>query len=174
MNSARNGHTLFEVMLVMAVLVIVGFLSVPYLAPMFSTNKVQTAQDLLKTRWAEMRYHAMNEGRPYRFGFQENSGKFRIAPDNTDNWGDGAARDASSDAGWVVESELPDEILFARSDKMAQPASSQGWIKALTFLPDGTAREDVVVAFGKSGSRSLTLRVQAAIGAVTTGESDAK
>ena len=56
----------------------------------------------------------------------------------------------------------------------ADSATSQGWTRALTFLPDGTAREDVVVAFGKAGARALTLRVQGAVGAVTSGESPAE
>jgi hypothetical protein len=161
--------------LVMALLVVVGGVSVPLIQSMMSDAYVQNAQDLVRGRWAEMRLHAMNEGRPYRFAYRENTGSFRIAPESPDFWGEAGGSSNNTTDAWVLESELPRDILFSQpGNAAAASATSQGWTRALTFLPDGTAREDVVVAFGKAGARALTLRVQGAVGAVTSGESPAE
>jgi Tfp pilus assembly protein FimT len=169
----RYGHTLFEVILVVTLLVVVGFLSLPLFQPLLNSNHLQGAEDLVKTRWSEMRLRAMNDARPYRFAFRENSTTFRIAPDSPEFWGEEGSSSNEPNQALVIEENLPGEILFCRSEAKDVPIkadSNQSWTRALTFLPDGTAREDVQLSFGKAGSRSQTLRVQGAIGAVTSGD----
>lgn len=175
----RAGYTLFEVVLVVSVLVVVGFVSLPMIKPMLSSNNMQAASDLVRARWTEMRNRAISDGRPYRFAIMHNTGKFRIAPEDTDFWGDSdnAGEGDQEIRPWVVEGTLPGSVIFVSADATsadgkpaAQSQSGGGWTRTVTFLPNGTAHEDVEVAFGQSGSRSVTLKLRGITGSVSSGE----
>lgn len=169
LNMRRGGYSLFEVVVVMGVVVVVGFLTLPLIRPLLQSNHLQAASDLVQARWTEMRYHAIAEGRAYRFAVMANTGLFRIAPDDGRFWGDSANISNSDAPPWIVEDTLPGEVLF-KSAANGGSGGSGGWTNALTFLPDGTSREDVKVAFGLAGSRALTLKLRGATGSVTAGE----
>lgn len=168
---ARAGHTLVEVILVVAVLVLIGFVSMPFIQPMFADGRLQAAEDLVKARCAEMKVHAVSEGRAYRFAFQDNTGQFRIAPDDADFWGDGGEPDTGDDGqGWVFEGELPKDVLFCQADAVPQTGGDKAWTRAFTFLADGTGRENTTIAFGKAGGPSRSLKMQGVLGSVTSEE----
>jgi prepilin-type N-terminal cleavage/methylation domain-containing protein len=173
LRTRRSGYTLFEIVLVMVVLVIVAALALPAIAPMMSRNQVQAASDLLRSRWTEMRTRAVADGRAYRFSIVENTGKFRIAPEDMEA-GEGGDHEARP---WVVEEALPGKVLFMGSQATSvgdhsqqSQASGGGWSRVVTFLADGTAREDVQVTFGQAGSRSLVLKLRGMTGAITAEE----
>jgi type II secretory pathway pseudopilin PulG len=168
----RSGYTLFELGLVMAVLVVIGAISVPVLKPMLTSNNLQAASDMVHSRWSEMRTRAIADGRAYRFSIMENTGKFRIAPEDEEC--------ANCDCQpLVAEGTLPGEVRFQsshaaptgdNSNKSHGGAASGGWSRVVTFLADGTSHEDVQVGFGQSGSRPLMLRLRGATGAITAEE----
>lgn len=171
MSARRRAHTLFETILVMAVLLLVGFLSLPLIQPMFADGRLQAAEDMVKARLADARMHASAEGRAYRFGYQENTGNFRIAPDGPEFWGENGKAGGDLDHAWVFEGELPKDVLFCQAGAQNVPqeaSSSQDWTRAMTFFADGSARENAQIAFGKSGSRARVLRLEGVIGAVTS------
>jgi prepilin-type N-terminal cleavage/methylation domain-containing protein len=178
----RLGFTLFELMLVMAVLVIAFCLALPAIQPMISTNDLQAASDSIQSRWTEMRTRAIAEGQPYRFAIQEKTGKFKIAPDTKEHWGsDGKTAEVAGDVpALVVQETLPGKIVFQKyeatcCDSCATGQSlSGGWSHVLTFLPNGQAQEDVQITFGKEGARSLTLVMRGATGTITTVDDKAK
>jgi Tfp pilus assembly protein FimT len=173
----RFGITLFEIMLVMGVLVLTGAICLPLVAPMLASNDLQAARDLVRARWTEMRTRAVAEGRAYRFALMEKSGKFRIAPDDPEFWGDsGQGQSTDSDKRpWVVEENLPGKVQFATTQattinqSTAGHGGNGGWKHTLTFLPDGTAREDVQVAFGQGGTSGLRFQVHGHTGAISAG-----
>ena len=70
---------------------------------------------MVRARWAEMRARAMAEGRPYRFAVTENTGKFRVAPDDDAYWSARAASE-DDDKPLIVEGELPEGVLFTTSE----------------------------------------------------------
>lgn len=174
----RRGYSLFEVMVVTGVVLVIGFLSLPLLKPMLESNHLQSSSDLVQSRWTEMRFRAMAEGRPYRFAFKERSGKFRIAPDDGDFWGEGGNAPQSDTPPWIVEENLPGQVQFKSATASAlgnAPAAqtSQGggdWTRAVVFLPDGTSREDVRLTFGQEGSRGVTLNLRGTTGSVTSSD----
>src|SRR5215831_16602595 len=92
----RRGFTLFEIILVMAVLVILAGLSYPSLENMYGYYRVQAAADTLRGNWAEARTRAMEEGRPYRFAAVLGKGNFRVAPDGAEFWSGSDAAPADS------------------------------------------------------------------------------
>jgi prepilin-type N-terminal cleavage/methylation domain-containing protein len=77
----RRGYTLFEVILVMAIMVIVASLaSTVMFESMYGTVRVTAAADMVRARWSDARHQAVEHGRPYRFAVIPNSGKFKIEP----------------------------------------------------------------------------------------------
>jgi Tfp pilus assembly protein FimT len=167
----RSGYTLFELGLVMAVLVIIGAISVPVLKPMLTSNHLQAASDMVRSRWTEMRTRAVADGRGYRFSIVENTGKFRIAPEEED----GAQSDGQP---LIVEGTLPGNVLFQSSQSTpagenstsGSSGGSAGWTRVMTILANGTSHEDVQVSFGQAGAGSLILKLRGATGAITAQE----
>lgn len=178
MVARRRGFSLFELMLVMAVLVVAFFIALPAIQPMVATNNLQAASDQIQAKWMEMRTRAMAEGQPYRFAIHEKTGEFKIAPDTKEHWGgEGEAEvDVSDVKPLVVEDKLPGKIVFQKyevtccdSCAAGQAQGSGGrWSHVLTFLPNGTAREDVQITFGQDGAHSQTLVMRGMTGTVTT------
>jgi hypothetical protein len=163
-------------MLVMGILVLAGALCFPLVAPMLASNNLQAACDLVRSRWTEMRTRAVSDGRAYRFALVENTGKFRIAPDDDPVWGDGGQPSDSDARPWIVEETLPGKVQFKSLQANTVNNSSKGhgggggWTHTLTFLPDGTAREDVQISFSLGGGSGLTLKVQGHTGAISAGD----
>jgi hypothetical protein len=168
----------FELVLVTGIVVVAAGLAIPLIGPMLSSSNLQAASDEVKARWTEMRSRAVSDGRPYRFAIMENTGKYKIAPEGSEFWGDGDDSSSDSEARpWVVEGKLPGEVHFLSSE--ATPTGGQstsghggsgGWTRTVTFLPNGTAREDVHVSFGQAGSTAMHLELRGATGTIIARE----
>ena len=169
----RHGYTMFELVLVLAVIVIAASLSMPAIDALLASNNVSAARDMVRTQWAEMRARALEEGRPYRFAVTENTGKFRVAPDDDVYWG-GSGNKPAEDKPLIVEGELPPGVLFTTSEAAFNgseqaPAPGPEWgLTVAVYLADGVGRDDAQVFFGKAGQRPLGLRMRGLTGAVTT------
>lgn len=156
--SLRKAYSLMEMVLVVALLVVLAGLSYPVMESYFASGRLSEASDLVRARWTETRSRAMQERRAYRFAIKENTGKFRIAPDSAEFWEGGARSDGEV---LVVESDLPSRVQFGKSEA---GAGGQDWQTLVTFLPDGSAQEDVEVPLSTRGSRIVTLRLRAVTG----------
>jgi len=170
--------SLFESLVVLAILVIAAAVVTPTLSSMLGNTPLNAAADKVKARWADARGRAVAEGRPYRFAVKENSGKFRIAPDSPEFW-EGAA--GSTAPPGAIDDKLPQNIRFCGAQSTdpgqangqqggqgTQGGGSGGWSCPIVFLPDGNTQQDAEIAFGGQGTKTLTLRVRASTGAVTT------
>ena len=125
MARARQAYTLMETVLVMALLVILGAVTVPSLSRLQSPFRVNAAVDSVRAAWAEARAHAVEQGRPYRFGVVPQSGHFRVAPDDPEFWsgsggtaggngGNGGNGGSSSQAkAYVLARSLPAGVQFS-------------------------------------------------------------
>jgi prepilin-type N-terminal cleavage/methylation domain-containing protein len=182
----RRAFTLLELMLVMALLVILGALCFPTLESMYGHFRVTAAADEVRTAWAQARAQAMNDGTPYRFSVVWNKGNYRIAPDTGDFWGGNGAAPAATDPAnpaLVMEAALPKGVRFTSPKQPGGGSLDQGgdsalppdsvdpgsWATAVTFLPDGTAREDVEMVFRTAGASPVVLKLRGLTGVVTTG-----
>jgi hypothetical protein len=169
MNQGRKGYTTLEVIAVAAVLIAVAALSIPMIKPMLMDHQKDAAADVVRARWAELRSKAIKNQRPYSFEVMQGTGKFRcVAETTTDD------SDLESEAA-LQYPELPGEIKFSKVDG----ASDGGWVKIVTFMPDGSAKipgkdagSTVSLDFG-NGIHSTTLQVHCATGVVSQTE-DAK
>jgi len=63
----RRGYTLFEMVLVTALVGVLTALVVPYFDSMHADKRLTAASDQVRACWAEARSRAVEEGRPYRF-----------------------------------------------------------------------------------------------------------
>src|SRR5258708_432768 len=126
-------------MLVMAVILVTGAIAVPVIDSMMADGRVKAARDMVRGSWADIRGRAMKEGRPYKFSIMENTGKFRIEPE------DGTGPSDDGDDALVFEGELPPLVLFTKDASGASANAGGGYETMAVYLPDGTARDDVQV-----------------------------
>jgi len=177
MNATRNrrtGFTLFEVVLVAAIIVLMAALAYPALRAMYGSYKMTGAVDSVRAAWAQARSRAMEEGRPYRFAVEPDGSHFRVAPDRDDFWAGSAPG-----GGYVLEQALPSGVRFSINgdpssppppevaDNIKQQAASGNWTTAVVFRPDGTAREDVKILFQVSGARATMVHLRGLTGTAT-------
>jgi prepilin-type N-terminal cleavage/methylation domain-containing protein len=188
----RNGFTLFEMVLVLAIVVILAAMAYPALSNLvgkdgLSGKRGQTAAlDDLRGKLAEARSRAMDEGRPYRVAVMPGKGNFRVAPDGDQYWG-GSGQAAGNNQGrkpLVLACALPHGSRFADPD--AIPASSSNadevtsqapdqvspsaYQKLVVFRPDGTARDDARIAVVTVGTRPVVCQIRAMTSNLTTQE----
>src|SRR5260221_6622958 len=106
---------MFELVVAMAIMAIALAIAIPSIQGLIGDTPVRAAADMVKSRWAEARAKAMEEGKPYRFQVQDGS-HCRVAPDDDfDNTTTG------------MTDELPRDVSFG-TDRYS-----------VVFQPDGTA-----------------------------------
>jgi len=161
----RRGYTLLELTLVMAIIVIMAALAFPMMDSMFGPSKVGAAADAIRGRLADARAQAMNDGRPYKFSIQTNTGLMRIEPDDMEEV-------QVEGEGYIAEDHLPDRCIFVTDFAVLMdanaPAGGGDWETTVIYNPDGTAQEDVDIMFGVVGlGTGQTLHVRALTGRAT-------
>lgn len=179
--ASRQAYTLLEVVLVLALIVMLSAIIVPSYDAMYGDYRLTAAADMVRAAWASARAHAMEEGRPYVFAVVSGKGNFRIAPEGAEYWAGNAGEAREDTAGGLLlqEEVLPKGVRFstaegAPADLGSDSAMTLGsvpptaWSPIATFLPDGTAREDVVIEFQTRGSRPRVLKLRGLTGSVTT------
>jgi Tfp pilus assembly protein FimT len=183
-SARRAAFTLFELVLILAIVVVLGALIYPSIDAMAGDYNLKAAADMVRGGWAEAQSHAINEGRPYRFAVILDKGNFRIAPDSEDFWSGGSGDVPDGDPSTrplVLEDTLPKGVRFSSTnasqggsvdsglDSSLPVGSTDGgaWTKVVTFLPDGTALEDVEVAFQARSTQPLVLRLRGLTGVAT-------
>ncbi len=168
---ARPGFTLLEILLVMAILVALAAIAFPTMSAMYGDIRVKAGADDVRGAWTECRAYAIDEGRPYRFAVQPNTGKFRLAPHSDEFWGGGSgpASMGSEDAALpphISEGELPKDITFDVPDGFGE-TTPDGWSSIAVFLPDGSAEADREVTLKADDVRPVVIRVRAMTGAIS-------
>jgi prepilin-type N-terminal cleavage/methylation domain-containing protein len=176
----RSAVTLLELMVVLAIIVLISAVSIPSIAGMSGSFKLNGGVDSVRAGWAEARSRAIEEGRPYRFAVEPSGTAFRIAPDEDAYWQGGTGPDNDPNGrGLIREKALPAGCSFqVNGSGGSPPAADAGslaetvpsgatWTPAVIFLPDGTTREDVRLTFNVRGCKSTTLYLRALTGNVS-------
>ena len=178
----RPAYTLFELLLVLVLLVLLAAIAYPTLDGLLATFRMTEAADMVRANWADARAYAMNEGRPYRFAIVSGKGNFRVAPDSPEFWGGGDPPVAdSNNPPLVVEDSLPRGVRFSTPDTYQSASIDQSgdsslppgsvdpgsWSTIVTFLPDGTTKEDVEIIFTGAGARPVDVKLRGLTGAVS-------
>src|ERR1700677_4854048 len=96
----RQGYTILEVILVMAIIIIMMAASVPTINSMYGDTRIRGAADEIRGAWAEARTRAIDTGTPVRFAVMKDKEKYRIAPDTPEYWdGSKSSTEDESDDG---------------------------------------------------------------------------
>jgi prepilin-type N-terminal cleavage/methylation domain-containing protein len=77
---STSGYTLFELMIVLAILAIVTAISLPMLRRPLSKSRLQDGAQQLSKSLADLRLVAMQEGRPYLFRYQMGGAAYQSCP----------------------------------------------------------------------------------------------
>jgi prepilin-type N-terminal cleavage/methylation domain-containing protein len=179
MHTCRQGFTLMEVMITVAIMAIVMAVSFPVGQSMWLGVRLDSGGDSVRASWAEGQSHAMNESRPYRFSYVPGTGNYRLAPDADEYWtgsGSPPPNTDGEDPTVVLTGRLPKGVFFQTngapavpvsepagpenpgSDASAEEVSVASYQKLIVFMPDGTAN-----AFTPNGAMSdyaeITLKI---------------
>ena len=176
----RAGLTLFELMVVLAIIVLVGAMIVPNMEATYNVYQVSAAADQVRACWALASAHAIEEGRPYRFAIHPGTGAFKVAPHSSQYWSHGTAdrnQDEDEVKPYVKEDQLPKGVAFAVASANDKPApdgqdaapnepsdketSDDVWDTVAVFRPDGSADEDVELRFQAQAPGRPSCRLRA-------------
>jgi prepilin-type N-terminal cleavage/methylation domain-containing protein len=171
----RHGYTLFELLLVVAVMAVLGILAWSGVEGMYQRHQLRQAAEVVRIDVAQCRLGTIEHGRSYEFRFQPGGRIYQISPFD---------QVAATDPTFIPRAgELPEsmhfesaapgpDILPIRADvpsTSSPPANgtTTDWSEAVLFLPDGTATPavfDVVDAEGQF----VRLSVRALTGSVSS------
>jgi prepilin-type N-terminal cleavage/methylation domain-containing protein len=185
----RPGYTLLELVLVVVIIAMMAAMAFPSLHSLYLDLRQASAADQVRAAWARARLQAVNEGRSYRFAIIPNKGNYRVAPDDPEFWSGSpptASGDGSQEGPTILEAALPKGVRLAAADGPLTDVDASDdtfvpqnqldpsmYVPLVTFLPDGTSRDDVSIAFTARGTRPLLLRLRGITGAATVVPLDA-
>ncbi|MBL8810506.1 MAG: hypothetical protein JNM43_10050 [Planctomycetaceae bacterium] len=179
----RSAFSLFELMLVLAILITVTSIAVPPMMDRLKNGKVQEAADLVRETLANARRYAIEAGVDYHFRYEVN-GQFFVAIPAEPN--PGLANNYSEDTEDIrvaLESgELDEELMIAAMDgdesgaenleaeafnqlSNAGELAGKTWSKPIVFRFDGTA-EDRTFRIMTTDRRTSEISVRGLTGAV--------
>ena len=174
----RGGMTLFEVLLVLVLLVVVGSLAMPLLEGSFSSLRLRRGVDQVLAAWTEARIQAVQTGETHQFLFQAETGLYRVEPwqanvaPGTNPMDVAPVADDSTRPVWLpYEAQLPEEILFVEGDSIAvdgadartvetlNQGSQSAWSAPILFFPDGaTSSASLLLRNERQLYQRVTLR----------------
>ncbi len=174
----RRGLTLFEVLLVLALMVVVAAVSMPLLQNSIARARLENSGDLVRAAWGRARIAAMQAGEPYVFRYEPKGSRYQIALlsaitaedagdiNSLPPVSDEDEEYAEADMLRLAKNRLPTDIVFAAGDVSAVPqlaapaeAATGGWSQPIVFYPDGTTSDaSVLVANAVGETQRVTLR----------------
>lgn len=163
----RHGYTLMEMMLVLVLIIAATAITFPLVGALNSRNKVPNALDQLRTDLVRLRSRAMSDGRTYTFKVYENTGRYKMEPDEQSELaGDGVGDPL------IFDGELPEGVIFVRNvQTLVGTATTSIGGNALeswaVFLPDGTSPKDAQIIIGMPGEGARALAVRGLTGAIS-------
>jgi type II secretory pathway pseudopilin PulG len=185
-DQGRPAFTMFELVLVLAIIVVLGAMFYPSIDNMYSSSKVEASADQVRAAWATARAHAMEEGRSYRFAVKHGASDFRVAPDSNKYWTSSGTPDEEDprNPAYIKEDKLSNPIVFNMVElpdpnqaKQLDPTvvnvdalnrAEGNWSTVAVFLPDGTAENDASIGLTSGGGKPTYVRLRALTGVVTT------
>jgi prepilin-type N-terminal cleavage/methylation domain-containing protein len=157
--TSRRGYTLFELIVVLAVLVVLVTITIPALRSFRGDSRQRAAADAIRGEVALARARAKEEGRPYRIAVSDDGKRIRRAPDD-DGFAQAAASDCP-DGSAAVDYPFDGVTASVVPEEDSAPASDGNWTTLATVMPDGTCREvTTLVAIKEEDGTALHLRIR--------------
>lgn len=183
-----RGFTLFELLLVLALIVVLGGLVAPALSGAFTHSKLNSAADDIQSAWSEARLAAIEQGRPVAFRCLIGGTEFETTPyvfglDEVDTGsteiraeriGAGVEEDAEETGSTLASGDLADGLTFSEAaaanalDSTDPGVSSSvrdrsGWSPPIIFYPDGQS-SDALVRIAHEEGRGITVTLRGLTG----------
>lgn len=142
----RRGYTLFELIVVMAILLLLAAIILPSIGAFRGDTPQRAAADVVRGELAIARARAKADGQPYRVAVSQDGTRIRRAPDST-NFAQANADSSSSGSASAVDYPFDDHVTAAvvTEGNNPPPVASDGWVTLATVQPDGTCLEDGTV-----------------------------
>jgi type II secretion system protein H len=168
-SARREGFTLMELMLVLAILAMLMAVAYPSLESMYDDFKLKAAADHLLARFAETRSLAIEQGQSYRVAIKPGDTGYKVAPNTSTYWSDATqADDQTGTPPVVIEDNLPGGITFGLDPGGAiGPSDSNGYAPIVTFFPDGSCDDDKNIRLTFQTARPLDIKLRSLTGSVT-------
>ncbi len=164
----RRGFTILELLVVVAIVLILGMAILPSLSSFWRNNRTKATIDLLRARVADARGHAIQHSRNYQLFVSEDGMQIMVSPQATDQIEPPETGAVSQS--FSVTDQLPKTVtiapLYTGTDEslIAVP----GWIKLITFKPDGTCVEDAAeFLISEPGYTEQIARIRGLTGTLT-------
>lgn len=188
--AARRAMSLVELLLVLALLVIVGAMTLPALEGPMANQRLRKSADLIRAAWNKARVKAMRTGRMQMFRFQPGTGTYQVQPwfssEDAIESNDSAVRRAGQTPDMQGQAaqgrdKLSEGVTFhalttdqdvrdvvaqqAMQSNVGQVSEDLGetWSQPMLFYPDGTSSEAQIVLANKRGSY-VTIRLRGLTG----------
>ena len=156
MHPARRGFTLFELIVVMALLLLLAAVILPSVGAFRGDTRQRAGADIIRGELAIARSRAMEEGRPYRIAISQDGKRIRRAPDTLD-FGEVAAFGHQDGSAVAVDFEFEHvtaEVFTEQTDMATEPVN--GWVTIAIVKPDGTCHSDQVFVVVKEENNGQT------------------
>ena len=155
----RRGFTLIEILAVLALLLILGSVIIPSINGFYGNARQKAGADMVRARLADARALAMETGTAYRVAISEDKTQIRVAPDA--GFAEAVASTTASVTAKAIETKFEKEVTaqVEVDPDEPPPVNNSGYITVVTFLPDGTCKEDKAVVAVHEGN-FLPLRIQ--------------
>ena len=160
----RRGFTIFELVVVMAVLLLLAAVILPSIGAFRGDTRQRAAADVIRGELAVARARAMEEGRPYRVAISQDGKRIRRAPDTADFVQSGFGH--ADPSAVVVDYEFDQVTAEVRAEQSDLPPEAvEGWVTIATVQPDGTCREfTALVVIKEQDNGELRVRVRGLTG----------
>jgi len=164
----RRAFTLFELLLVLAVLAVIAGMVVPTLSNAMSTRPLRGAADEVRQVLTTARRDAIDAGVPLRFEYEPGTGVFRVAMlfDVGAVSAEAAVDGLPPGVTFVGEDSLDAGIVFEQLDEASLTA--HGGVPVVYFYPDGTS-DSAQLQIADNENRSIVIELRGLTGAVTVG-----
>lgn len=160
----RQGYTLLEVLVVLALLVIIGMIIMPSISGLSGNTRVEAGADQVRGRLADARSLAIEQSMPYRVSINPTSNRIRVAPlvPMTGSNSEGGTGPVT------IEEPLSEGVTARVLPSGEQPVQEvDGWQTVATYLQDGTCQEiHSLVEISEPGSRPMQVQVRGLTGGV--------
>lgn len=143
--------TLFELILVVAIVVLVAALAAPTLSQAFKTQRLKKSADLVRAEWGRAKVSAIRNGEEFGFFYEPETGKYWIAPFSSVYIDQGPA---NGDQEAITNYDygnglLPKGIVFdsgqsiedGRTELLADEEGIGNMSNTILFYPDGTSQD---------------------------------